>query len=95
MKNHIMFAVTVAASAMLVYSDPIIPELDIAKYDVADACLFICNLCFDTTEKEMLQCANDICLNGKIPLPYGFLWLGKTCANFDKMAKYVFPNAKH
>lgn len=43
----------------------------------------------------MMQCANDICLNGKIGLPYGFLWLGKTCANFDKMAKYVYPDAKH
>ncbi|XP_045187611.2 uncharacterized protein LOC123545351 [Mercenaria mercenaria] len=77
----------------VVTSSPVYPSVPLKHFSPTDACLFICNICFDDMGPEMMECANNLCLvKEQFETNLGLIKLGRTCKNFSKLEDFVFGN---
>ncbi|KAL3873418.1 hypothetical protein ACJMK2_036538 [Sinanodonta woodiana] len=90
MANPRILAFAVILGLKLVTSSPVYPILSLDQFDPVDACLFICNICYDDFGSQMMKCANNICMSGKYSFNLGMLEIGRNCKHFDKIQKYMF-----
>ncbi|XP_022334202.2 uncharacterized protein LOC111131117 [Crassostrea virginica] len=89
--NSTVIAIILALSlsATLVVSSPIFPVVELSSMHPRDACLFICSICFHSKENSMLQCANNFCLSDYNFNGLGYLWIGKECAHWPSLKKFI------
>ncbi|XP_041354354.1 uncharacterized protein LOC121372149 [Gigantopelta aegis] len=73
--------------AGMVISTPVHPGISLTDMSADNACLFVCNICFDGHFDLMMTCANKICRPGMNGL--GFIWVGHHCKNYNLMEKYM------
>ncbi|KAL4238652.1 hypothetical protein ACF0H5_003359 [Mactra antiquata] len=82
-----------ALISCIVSASPVTPVMPLKHFSTADACLFLCNICFDNMDQEMMECANNICLaKQQYDMNMGFLKLGRICRNYPKLDAFVFGN---
>ncbi|KAK3093455.1 hypothetical protein FSP39_015920 [Pinctada imbricata] len=63
--------------------------------DNPDACLFVCNICFNDNEEKMVTCANNYCLSPDMYTGLPYLLIGKRCEHWENLNKYVLSELKH
>lgn len=83
----VILALTISTS--MVKSSPIFPVVELSSMHPRDACLFICSICFHSEENSMLKCANNFCLSDYGFNGLGYLWIGKECAHWPSLEKFV------
>ncbi|XP_064603716.1 uncharacterized protein LOC135469114 [Liolophura sinensis] len=90
MARQLISCFLVAMVIAFVTSEPIYPAVALENMDHTDACLFACNICFDSQPPKMMQCVEKVCLTTKANREKGYFWLGKSCVKHPKVSEYVF-----
>lgn len=86
MKNHVICAFVILCGMVAMVTPLPMQVPAYSNLDPVDACLFICNICFDNNEKAMMVCANNICLGPYMGKGFAYIWLSKNCPFFEKLS---------